>query len=950
MFSGPGNVSAFFERLRAALAPECELLPELGRGGMGTVHLARDVALDCLVAVKVLRPELWTAQSVKQFVDEARILANLRHPNIVPVHSVHEKDGLNFYVMDYLEGDTLQSHLEKHGRLSVDAARKVGRDLLAALGKAHRKGVIHRDVKPANVFLDEEGAVLTDFGIARRITAVARTDAQTLQGTAAYMAPEQFLGVEANERTDMYAAGMVIYEAFTGRRWEKCAPMEGDWTGVPPNVARVLRRAMELDPNDRWPHATLFRRELWRTRGWKYQRRTIGLSVGALVAGAAGATWIAYAWLHGKFPFRPPGSLQVVVTPFEDVCAPAARQRDRLARSLVRELQGNVDFSVAGPEAPPWFVRRSTVVVRGTMCARGDSLHVEVQGNMGARGADAAPVQARGDTSRLDRLADTLARGIVLYVWNRENPLDPALPLKALPRMRGLAAWLAAERLLAQGRWEEADRAYDAAEEVDSTCWLCAWRHADVDRWLDRRFDPARASRYFNHIDSFPAHYQVVIRASREPLVPRLAMLTRVTREHRDFLPAHFMLADDLYHRGPLIGRPREEAIEAFERVVSLRPDFLPAWEHLAWALAADGRDSAARAALGRLDASGPARDPFSAELRVLLHVGITCRFDGSAACGRISEAVLPQAAGYPDLAAGARYLMTFDAPRGAIELGRRFAAQIDGSALARSGFIAEVDGYLALGLADSARRAARRLRGAPELDVFAPELDAALLLLDPDDSSRLHTRWDEVKSELAAHAHSRASTPETRRRAAFMLLLLGSRLSGPGDPDGHARWLVGETGRRPLAVMVAADAAARRGRLDAALAATDPLTALPADSLGDPTLADPFFRTVLHLVRAGWHERRRDAASAVNELVWFENNDAFERPSGPPQVADMDWAFGTLARWRLAKLLDGTGRATPCAAYRWVAGSWAHGDDRYRARADSAASRLVALGCKGAA
>src|SRR2546422_9084032 len=298
MFSGPGNVSAFFERLRAALAPEYELLPELGRGGMGTVHLARDVALDCLVAVKVLRPELWTAQSVKQFVDEARILANLRHPNIVPVHSVHEKDGLNFYVMDYLEGDTLQSHLEKHGRLSVDAARKVGRDLLAALGKAHRKGVIHRDVKPANVFLDEEGAVLTDFGIARRLSAGEETDPQVLQGTAAYMAPEQFAGV-ADERTDIYAAGMVIYEAFTARRWDKGAPAAGDWSGVPINLARVLRRALELSPGDRWPSATAFRRALWHTRGSKYQWRTIGLSAGALVAGAAGATWLAPTWLPG---------------------------------------------------------------------------------------------------------------------------------------------------------------------------------------------------------------------------------------------------------------------------------------------------------------------------------------------------------------------------------------------------------------------------------------------------------------------------------------------------------------------------------------------------------------------------------------------------------------------------------------------------------------------------
>lgn len=930
------------------MAPEYELLRELGSGGMGTVYLARDVALDCLVAVKVLRPELWTAESVKQFVREARILANLRHPNIVPVHGVHEKDGLNFYVMDSLEGDTLQSHLEKHGRLSVDAARKLGRDLLAALGKAHRKGVIHRDVKPANVFLDEEGAVLTDFGIARRLTEEEQSDPGVWWGTAAYMAPEQFAGV-ANERTDIYAAGMVIYEAFTGHRWEKCPAADGDWTGVPLNIARVLRGALELDPNDRWPHATVFRRNLWRTRGWKYQRRTIWLAAGALVAGAAGATWLAYAWLHGNFPFRPPGSLQVVVTPFEDVCSPDTRYRDRLARSLVRDLQGNVDFSVEGPREPPWFVRRSTVVVRGTVCARGDSLHVEVRGNMGQLGADPAPVEARADTGHLDRLTDTLAYGIVLYVWNRENPLDAVLPIKALPRMHGLAAWLAAERLLAQGRWEEADRAYDAAEAVDSTCWLCAWRHADVDKWLGRRFDQARASRYFNHIDSFPAHYQVVIRASRQPLVQRLEMLTRVTRERRDFLPAHFMLADELYHRGPLIGRPRQEAIEAFDHVVSLRPDFLPAWEHLAWALAADGRDSAARAALTRLDASGPARDPFSAELRVLLHVGLTCRFDGSAACRRISDAVLPRAAGYPDLAAGPRYLMTFDAPRGAIELGRRFAERDDGSALARSGLIAEVDGYLALGLTDSARSVARQLRGAPELDLFAAELDAALLLLDPD-SSGIRARWDGVNGALAVHAHSRASTPESRRRAAWMLLLLGPRLGGLRDSDVYGRLLAGETGRRPLTVMIEADAAARQGRLDAALTATDPLTALPADSLGDPAIADPFFRTVLHLVRAGWHERRRDAVSAAHELVWFENNDVFDRPSGPPQAADMDWAFGTLARWRLARLLDQAGQASPCAAYRWVAGSWTHGDEPYRTRADSAARRLVALGCKAAA
>src|SRR5213595_3536054 len=203
---GPG--AGLRARARARKRRHGDGLPRAGRGP----RLSR--------GVKVLRPERWTVDAARQFVDEARILANLRHPNIVPVHKVDERDGLNFYVMDYLEGDTLQTQLEKQGRLSVDAARKLGRDLLAALGKAHGKGVIHRDIKPANVFLDEDGAVLTDFGIARRLSAGEQTNPQMLQGTAAYMAPEQFAGV-ADERSDIYAAGMVIYEALTGRRWEK---------------------------------------------------------------------------------------------------------------------------------------------------------------------------------------------------------------------------------------------------------------------------------------------------------------------------------------------------------------------------------------------------------------------------------------------------------------------------------------------------------------------------------------------------------------------------------------------------------------------------------------------------------------------------------------------------------------------------------------------------------
>ncbi len=289
---------------------------------------------------------------------------------------------------------------------------------------------------------------------------------------------------------------------------------------------------------------------------------------------------------------------------------------------------------------------------------------------------------------------------------------------------------------------------------------------------------------------------------------------------------------------------------------------------------------------------------------------------------------------------------MTFDAPWGAIEFGRRFAALRDQPELARSGLIAQVSAYVALGLADSARAAARELRGGgPELNVFAPELDGALLLVDAH-CAEGDARWAELSRALAEHARSRASTDATRRRAAWMLLLLAPHCGAHADSAPYVRMVTGESGRRPLDGVLAADALARAGHVDLALAATDPLTTLQADSLGDPVDADPFFRSVLHLLRAGWHERRHDVAGAVAELDWYENNDVWDRPGGPPQVGDMDWAFGTLARWHQAVLLEQAGGTGACRAYAAVAGAWAGGDTPFRARADSAAQRVKQLHC----
>ena len=948
-------MSSFFERVRAALAKKgYQVQRELGSGGMGIVVLAHHTRLDCLVAVKVIRPEMHTAAAVARFRAEAHTLAGFKHAHIVHVYDSDEADGLPYSAMEYLDGETVADRL-RTGPLPRQQVLKLGRDLLDALEHAHSLGVVHRDVKPANVFWDGKNAVLVDFGIAKRIPRQGRESDESLTepglrvGTRAYMSPEQLAGAEPSPATDLYAAALVIYEAYAARHWLEAQHGKASiWRGVPRLLRPVMRRALKWQAEERWPDAATFKRELWHTRIVQYQLRTLGLTLAGLVAGAVVANQAATE----RWPFHRAGGVQLVVTPFADVCTVVGHTGDRVAQRVVSDLQGYVDFSATGPAQPPWLMKQSTALVRGSVCARGDSIRAEVE--LATRGGAPAPdpaIVARGDTVRLDMVADTLAYGIVREIWNRENVLDPYLPFKALPRNAAALAQLrVAEQLVAQARWGEADQAYDAAEAIDSTCWLCSLRHALVNKWLGRPFDRAQADHYSRHIDVFPSHYQDLIRASQQPFVQSLATLKGAVQQRPRFLPGLFALADETYHRGPLIGRPLRDGIAAFEAVVQARPDFLPASEHLAWALTAYGNEPGARAAFRRLDESGPPRDPFSQQVRALLSLGMVCRFEGSVACERALDSALQQAGAsqYPDFAAGPRYLMTFDAPAGAVLFGRRFAARDDAPALVESGLVAELSGDLALGLVDSARAAARTLRGLerPELTVLPAELDGALLLLDPPEHEA-PARWAQIGRDLVAHADSRVSSAASRRRAAWMLILLGRRWRALPDSERFVPLLHGETGQRPLTRLLDADAVARASGTAAALQMTDSLTTLQADSLGDPEVVDPFFRTVLHLLRAEWYQRRHDADGEERELHWYENSDVFGRPSGPPQVGDIDWGFGMLARWRLAKLLDATSDRRACAHYLRVAEAWGHGDGRYRARADTAAARAHALDCR---
>ncbi len=961
-------MSALEERLRDALAPQYQVARELASGGMGLVFLGRDVALDRRVAIKIIRPELATARAAERFLREAQILANLSHPNIVPVHHVGETGGFFYYVMDYLEGETLADRLRR-GPLSGREALKLGRDLLDALEAAHRHRVVHRDIKPANIFLIDSRAVLADFGIAKpsasrdRVStgeqelSVARrpslTEPGAVVGTPPYMPPEQATGGEVTERTDLYAVGMVLYEAYTGRHWPVFDPLErADWSGAPARVARVLRRALEWAPEDRWPDAAAFRRALWRTRVRPYQLRTFILTVLGLAVGAGAAYEVRRRDEQGLWPFTPSGVLGIEVQQFQ-VSAGVDRQwlGDSLERALVRSLTGYPDFSVHGPRASRWVPRRSTMALTGSVRADGESLRVEVQVRSSPRGGQAMLLRARGTVARWELLIDTLAYDVVREIWNRENPLDPSLPYRALPKTpAGLAAWLRAERLLAQARWGQADSAYHVAEALDTTCWLCAWRHAEVERWLGREPDPARFARYLHYIDSFPPRYQSLIRVSRLSVRARLDTLEAATERWRNFFLAWFRRGDELYHRGPLVGHARSEAIAALKRAAQLRPDFAPAWEHLTWALAAEGDAVEARAAFDSLKKTGEPRDPYAGALRGLFTVGLAWRFRDSAFASEISRELLsqPRIASYPDLAAGPRFLPTFDAPQGAVEMGGAFASRKDRPDLERSGLIAQIFGYLALGQPDSALAVAGILADRfpdRELTLLGPELEGALLLLDPDSA---RTAWPSVRVGLEARARARSGSEHSRRRAAWMLSLLAGRFVGGTDPGRYRSVVEGEPGPRLLHTVLAASEFAAGGERQRALATTDSLAALSASELYRSGPIDPLFRAVLHLLRAEWFEREGNSEDAERELLWYQNNDVSYYPTGNPQVSDADWAFGTLARWRLARLLERSPsrREAACRAYSDVKRLWSRGDTRYRARADSASRRLASLKC----
>lgn len=327
-----------FAPLADVLAGQYEIEREIGRGGMGIVYLARDLKLDRLVAIKTLPGHLAGSAEVRErFLREARTAAHLSHPNIVPIHRADEIDGHVFFVMGYVDGESLAQRLQARGRPPFAEIVAQLRDVALALGYAHARGVVHRDVKAENILIERATgrAVVTDFGIARLAESKNLTATGQVLGTVHYMSPEQVSGDAVDGRTDVYALGVVAFLALSGRfpfdsetpsailvsHVTRAAPRLADVApDVPLALAAIVDRCLAKSPNDRF--------------------ETSGALAGALEAVLADASAADRA--RGADPFHPATAGQLV-SPTE---AQAVWQR-------AAELQAFTGVQQAPLAAPP---------------------------------------------------------------------------------------------------------------------------------------------------------------------------------------------------------------------------------------------------------------------------------------------------------------------------------------------------------------------------------------------------------------------------------------------------------------------------------------------------------------------------------------------------------------------------------------------------------------------
>jgi serine/threonine-protein kinase len=644
------TVSDTITSLGAALAPHYALERELGRGGMATVYLARDLRHERAVALKVLHPELGAALGSGRFQREIRVAARLSHPNILPLFDSGEAGGRLWYAMPYVQGESLRQRLGREAQLGVEEAVRITRQVAAALDYAHGLGIIHRDIKPENILLSGDQVLVADFGIAKALhgsSAEKLTETGLSLGTPGYMSPEQAAGGRLDARSDLYALGCVLYEMLAGappfsgptpqavmarHAVDPVPPLRTVRATVPPAVEQAVLRALAKVPADRFAAATQLSDALAADGPpTSAPRRHLSLRSAKLALGVvliAGFAVVGARTLQETAIPAVPGSVaSIAVLPL--VSSVGDTGLVRLGRDLAITISASLDGVTGMRTADRLTVANATAdrpnlspgdgvalakklqaasILRGTLVRAGDNVRLD----LGLYRTDGlAPLAERiSVTNHRDSIApltDAVTWALLRRVWQRGEPPSPSLDAVTTGSLPALRAFLEGERALGVNRWNEAILAYRGALAADSSFALAQFRHALARWWTENPVAPESLVALRSQRSRFPERERLLIDAfltsGRSPRrwIERYAT---VAQRFPEYWPAWFLYADALTHGGSVDGHDWTEALQAFQRVLALNPELTPAWNHV-YDLAIDKDSTEVAKAYHRLARAG---------------------------------------------------------------------------------------------------------------------------------------------------------------------------------------------------------------------------------------------------------------------------------------------------------------------------------------------------------
>jgi serine/threonine-protein kinase len=613
-------------RLTAALQGTYAIEREAGAGGMATVYLARDLKHGRAVAIKVLRSELAATVGTDRFLREIEMAARLQHPHILPVYDSGAADGFLYYVMPFVEGESLRDRLARDHQLPVEEAVRLAREAASALEYAHGHGIVHRDIKPENIMLFGGHAVVADFGIARAVEASGGpqlTGMGIAIGTPAYMSPEQATASEqVDGRSDQYGLACVLYEMLAGQQAFSGPTAQSVMTksitgprprirsvraGVPEGTEAALVKALATDPKDRFANMAEFSSAIGSTLSGTGPAFGGKSSIKWLVA--AGIAILAIGTFAGWRLSRPSGPVveaaqRIAVLPFRTSGAEVALLGEGMVDLLSTNLDAIGGISTVEPRTvlQRWKERGSAVdlegalavgrdvdagaVLLGSVVETGSSVRLAAD-LYDRKGAKLATAQVNGPADSVLSLVDGLSLALMREVWRSNEPL-PSVRVAGLTTtsIGAMRSFLAGEKHYRQSAWDSAAAAFRSAVEQDSTFALAHYRLAMTYGWTGNAGSRAALSagaQAVKYGGRLPADERFIVQAYQlfqEGKVEATDSMRRYTAAHPGDADGWYLLGESQYHRRSLAPLSPADLQAPFDRVLALDSSLAPAAIH----------------------------------------------------------------------------------------------------------------------------------------------------------------------------------------------------------------------------------------------------------------------------------------------------------------------------------------------------------------------------------